>query len=456
MEYIPNIIFAILLTGMVGYFATNIRKMIRNIKLGKKVDRTDNQPERWKQMAMIALGQSKMVRRPIAGFLHVVVYVGFVIINIEVLEIVIDGLTGQHRIFAPFLGGLYDVLIATFEILAFLVLATVVIFWIRRNVMNIRRFLARELKGWPKNDANYILYFEVVLMCLFLTMNATDLAIQNGVLNGNFTSEAAMHYVHGNDITGSFPISSWITGWFSGLSFDTLVVIERACWWAHIVGILIFLNYLYWSKHLHIMLAFPNVFFAKLTPQGQFTNMEAVTAEVKLMMDPDADPFAAPAPGMEDEEPASLGANDIFDLNQVQLLNAYTCTECGRCTSECPANITGKQLSPRKIMMDTRDRLEEVGSVINKEGAWKDDGKTLLNDYITTEELWACTSCNACVEACPIGIDPLSIIMEMRRYLVLENSAAPTELNAMMSNIENNGAPWPYNQQDRLNWANEN
>ena len=451
MQYIPNIIFAILLIGMVGFFAMNIRRMIRNIKLGKKVDRTDRQPERWAQMAKIALGQSKMVRRPIAGILHIIVYVGFVIINIEVLEIIIDGLTGQHRIFAPFLGGVYGFLIATFEILAFLVLVSVVVFLVRRNIMNIRRFLARELKGWPKNDANYILYFEVVLMGLFLTMNATDLAIQNGVEAGTFTSEAAKHYIN----AGSFPISSWMTPWFEGLSFKTLHIIERACWWLHIVGILIFLNYLYWSKHLHIMLAFPNVWLAKLTPKGQFTNMEAVTAEVKLMMDPNADPFAAPAAGAVDEMPASLGASDIFDLNQVQLLNAYTCTECGRCTAECPANITGKLLSPRKIMMDTRDRLEEVGANINKNGKFVDDGKKLLNDHILTEELWACTTCNACVEACPIGIDPLSIIMDMRRYLVLENSAAPTELNTTMSNIENNGAPWPYNQQDRLNWANE-
>ncbi|BAO56546.1 (Fe-S)-binding protein [Nonlabens marinus] len=451
MEYLPNIIFAILLIGMVVFFATNIRKMIRNIKLGKEVDRSDRKGERWAQMARIALGQSKMIRRPIAGFLHVIVYVGFVIINIEVLEIIIDGLTGQHRIFAPFLGPVYDVLIATFEILAFLVLVSVIVFLLRRNIMNIRRFLARDLKGWPKNDANYILYFEVVLMALFLTMNATDLAIQQGVEAGRFTSEAATHYIS----AGSFPISSWMTPWFSDLSFETLLIIERTCWWLHIAGILIFLNYLYWSKHLHIMLAFPNVYLAKLTPQGQFTNMEAVTAEVKLMMDPNADPFAAPAEGADDAMPAALGANDIFDLNQVQLLNAYTCTECGRCSAECPANITGKKLSPRKIMMDTRDRLEEVGAVINKQGEWKDDGKTLLHNYITPEELWACTTCNACVEACPIGIDPLSIIMEMRRYLVLENSAAPTELNATMSNIENNGAPWPYNQMDRLNWANE-
>ncbi|MEP6279311.1 MAG: (Fe-S)-binding protein, partial [Nonlabens ulvanivorans] len=444
MEYIPNIIFTLLLIAGVGFFASNIKKMIRNIKLGKEVDRSDRKGERFAQMARIALGQSKMVRRPVAGFLHIVVYVGFVIINIEVLEIIIDGITGQHRIFAPFLGGVYDFLIATFEILAFLVLASVVVFWIRRNVMNIKRFIMGELKGWPKNDANYILYFEVVLMSLFLTMNAADFTIQQGVLTGQFTSEAALHYIN----AGSFPISGFIAPLFDGLSFETLHIIERACWWLHIVGILIFLNYLYWSKHLHIMLAFPNVYFAKLTPKGQLTNMEAVTKEVKMMMDPDADPFAAPDPSEADEVPAALGANDIFDLDQVQLLNAYTCTECGRCTSECPANITGKKLSPRKIMMETRDRLEDVGAVINKEGEWKDDGKTLLNDYITPEELWACTTCNACVEACPIGIDPLSIIMEMRRYLVLENSAAPTELNVTMGNIENNGAPWPYNQMD--------
>jgi heterodisulfide reductase subunit C len=451
MEYIPNIIFVLLLTAGVGYFASNIKKIIRNIKLGKKVDRSDRKGERFAQMARIALGQSKMVRRPIAGFLHVVVYVGFVIINIEVFEIIIDGITGQHRIFAPYLGSVYGVLIATFEILAFLVLATVVIFWLRRNVMNIKRFIMGELKGWPKNDANYILYFEVVLMTLFLTMNAADLSIQEGVLAGQFTSEAATHYIN----AGSFPISGFISPLFDGMSFESLLLIERTCWWLHIAGILIFLNYLYWSKHLHIMLAFPNVYFAKLTPKGQFTNMAAVTKEVKMMMDPNADPFAAPDPNEADEVPAALGANDIFDLDQVQLLNAYTCTECGRCTSECPASITGKKLSPRKIMMDTRDRLEEVGAVINEEGEWKDDGKTLLNDYITPEELWACTTCNACVEACPIGIDPLSIIMEMRRYLVLENSAAPSELNTTMGNIENNGAPWPYNQMDRLNWAKE-
>ncbi len=446
MEYIPQIIFALLLIAGIGYFTSNIRKLIRNIKLGKEVDRSDNKKERFMQMARIALGQSKMVRRPVAGFLHIIVYVGFVIINIEVLEIIVDGLFGTHRIFAPYLGGVYNFLIATFEILALLVLITVVVFWVRRNAMNIKRFTMGELKGWPKNDANYILYFEVVLMSLFLMMNATDFILQTRGVEG---------YAHTGEIFGSFPVSQYVAIFFETMADSTLIIIERTAWWIHIVGILIFLNYLYWSKHLHIMLAFPNVYFAKLTPKGQLTNMASVTAEVKMMMDPDADPFAAPDPAAMEEEPVSLGANDIFDLDQVQLLNAYTCTECGRCTSECPANITGKKLSPRKIMMSTRDRLEEVGAVINKEGEWKDDGKKLLNDHITTEELWACTTCNACVEACPIGIDPLSIIMEMRRYLVLENSAAPTDLNNALTNIENNGAPWPYNQQDRLKWADE-
>ncbi len=451
MTYLPNIIFVILLAVGVGYFARNIRKIIRNIKLGREVDRSDNKPERWAQMARIALGQSKMVRKPVSGFLHVIVYIGFVIINIEVLEIIIDGITGQHRIFAPYLGSLYNVLIGTFEILAFLVLVTVVIFWTRRNVMKIKRFMMGELNGWSKNDANLILYFEMVLMGLFLTMNATDLMIQQGVATGSFTSEAALHYTN----AGSFPISSFIAPFFEGMSFETLMMIERTCWWLHIAGILVFLNYLYWSKHLHILFAFPNVYLAKLSPKGQLTNMEAVTKEVKMMMDPTADPFATPDPATAGDIPANLGAKDIFDLNQVQLLNAYTCTECGRCTAECPANITGKKLSPRRIMMATRDRLEQVGANIDKNGTYVDDGLYLLNNHITTEELWACTTCNACVEACPIGIDPLSIIMEMRRYLVLENSAAPTELNATMTNIENNGAPWPYNQMDRLNWANE-
>ena len=437
MDYLPNIFFAIALFVGIGFFVMNILKLIRNIKLGKDIDRSDRKIERWKNMARIALGQSKMVSRPFAGFLHVIVYIGFVVINIEVLEIVIDGLFGTHRVFQPLLGNtIYGFLIGTFEILAFLVLVAVILFWLRRNIVQLKRFMSKEMKGWPKSDGNLILYFEIVLMSLFIVMNATDHTFQEANI-GN-------------------PISQFVAPWFSGYSLDTLATIEHTTWWVHIIGILIFLNYLYYSKHLHILLAFPNTFFANLNPNGQFNNLASVTSEVRMMMDPDADPYAMPEEGAEDEVPEKFGASDVTDLNWVQLLNAYTCTECGRCTSSCPANMTGKELSPRAIMMKTRDRLEEVGQNIDENGGvFKDDGKQLLNDYITPEELWACTSCNACVEECPIDIDPLSIIMDMRRYLVMEQSAAPQELNMMMTNIENNGAPWQYNQQDRLNWKDE-
>ena len=444
MSYLDNIFFAIILVLGVGYFTLNIKKILRNIKLGRDINRSDNPSERWKNMAMIALGQSKMVKRPIAGILHIIVYLGFVIINIEVIEIIIDGLFGTHRVLA-FMGTFYDILIGSFEILAALVLVSVIIFLVRRNVIKLKRFIHSDLKGWPKSDANYILYFEVVLMTLFLLMNAADYHLQN--VSGGFMD---FHPA------GSFPISQYISTLFDGVSNGTVYIIERTAWWLHITGILVFLNYLYFSKHLHILLAFPNTYFADLNPKGQFDNLESVTNEVKLMMDPNADPFAA-APADADTIPAKFGANDVQDLNWVQLMNAYTCTECGRCTSACPANITGKKLSPRKIMMDTRDRLVEVGNNIDaNKGVFVPDNKTLLNDYITAEELWACTSCNACVEECPVNISPLSIIMDMRRYLVMEQSAAPMSLNAMMTNVENNGAPWQYSQQDRLNWKNEN
>lgn len=435
MQYIPNILFAIALILGVGYFSRNVKKLIRNIKLGHDVDVSNQKNVRLNNMLRIAFGQSKMVVRPVAGIMHIIVYVGFVIINLEVLEIIIDGLFGTHRIFSQVLSdSVYGFLIGSFEILAVLVLLAVIVFWVRRNTIKLKRFLSAEMKGWPKNDANYILYFEVVLMCLFLTMNATDVPFQQ-MNSGNV-------------------ISGFIAPLFSGLPETTLHLIERSAWWLHILGILVFLNYLYFSKHLHILLAFPNTYFGSVEPKGQLNNLESVTNEVKLMMDPNADPFAAPS--NLDDVPAKFGASDVTDLSWLQLLNAYTCTECGRCTSECPANQTGKKLSPRKIMMDTRDRLEEVGKNIDANGGeFKDDGKQLLNDYITPEELWACTSCNACVEACPVSINPLSIIIDMRRYLVMEQSAAPMELNNMMSNVDNNGAPWPYNQMDRLNWASE-
>jgi len=440
MQYLPNIIFLIILITGIGYFTRNVKKLLRNINLGRGEMPADNKSQRFKNMTRIALGQTKMVVRPIAGFLHVIVYLGFIIINIEVLEIIIDGIFGTHRVFAP-LGKVYNILIASFEVLALLVILAVVIFWLRRNIIRIKRFIKPEMKGWPKMDADLILYIELVLMILFLTMNAADYQLQ--LLD-------TPHYTK----AGLFPVSQFITSVFEGMSVNGIILVERIAWWMHIVGILAFLNYLYYSKHLHILLAFPNTYYGKLTKQGQFTNLEAVTKEVKLMMDPNADPFAAPA---EDAPPPDkFGASDVMDLSKVQLLNAYTCTECGRCTSECPANLTGKKLSPRKIMMDTRDRLEEVGNNLNaNKGEFIDDGRQLLGDFISPEELWACTSCNACVEACPVSIDPLSIIISMRQYLVMEQSAAPSELNVMMGNIENNGAPWPFNQMDRLNWADE-
>jgi heterodisulfide reductase subunit C len=429
MYLIPNIIFGFILIVGIGFFIKNINKLKRNIKLGTEVSLSGPKKQRWINMVKIALGQSKMVRRPISGILHIIVYIGFVIINIELLEIVIDGLFGTHRIFSS-LGPIYGFLIGAFEILAVLVLASVIIFWLRRNVVKIKRFLNNEMKGWPKTDANLIIYFEIVLMVLFLTMNAADVEFQS-MNSGNL-------------------ISGFITPLFQGLPLN---IIERTAWWLHIIGILIFLNYLYYSKHLHILLAFPNTYFGSLSPKGYLENLDSVTKEVKIMMDPTVDPYANTDDNLSIEK---FGASDIFDLNRIQLLNAYTCTECGRCTSECPASQTGKKLSPRKIMMDTRDRIEEVGSNIDlNKGVFKNDGKQLIGDYITDEEIWACTSCNACVEACPVSINPLSIILEMRRYLVMEKSAAPAELNNMMTNIENNGAPWPYNQMDRLNWNNE-
>ena len=440
ISLIPNIIFIALFSFALYLFVKNVKKIYRNINLGISIDRTDNKKTRLLQMLRIAFGQSKMIDKPIVGLLHVVVYVGFLVINIELLEIIVDGTLGTHRVFAPFLGSFYNFLIAFFEIFAFLVIVSVIIFWIRRNMLNIKRFLSLEMKGWPKNDANIILYVEIVLMVLFLTMNGADLWIQQNAPEFNYIS------------AGSFPVSQYLLPLFDSFSSNSVFIIERSAWWLHIIGILCFLNYLYYSKHLHILLAFPNTYFANLNAKGKFTNLKSVTNEVKMMLDPSIDPYSSTS----SVEISKFGASDVFDLSKIQLLNAYTCTECGRCTSECPANQTGKKLSPRKIMMDTRDRMETVGKNIdNNKGKFVSDGKELLSDYISKEELWACTSCNACVEACPIGIDPLSIIMDMRRYLVMEKSDAPSELNNMMSNIENNGAPWPFNQMDKLNWKNE-
>lgn len=442
MEYIDNIIFFIALIVGFGIFFKSFQEIYRNIQLGKNIDRSDQPGKRWEVMGRVALGQSKMVKRPIAGFLHVIVYVGFVIINIELIEIIVDGIFGTHRFLAGILGAsLYNFFTATLEILAILVVIAVVLFFIRRNFYGIKRFQMKELFGWPKNDANWILVIEFALMMAFFTMNAADWILQQ-------RDVFAAH--------GSFPISSNLFGpILQNLGDNALVIMERGAWWFHFIGILFFMNYLYYSKHLHIILAFPNTWYSNLNPKGQFNNLDSVTAEIKLMMDPNADPYAAAPEADPNAVPEKFGAEDIFDLNKVQLMNAYSCTECGRCTDVCPANITGKKLSPRKIMMDTRDRLEEVGKNINKNGKFVDDGKKLLDDHILREEVWACTTCNACVEACPVLIDPLSIIVELRRFLVMEQSAAPQELNQMMTNVENNAAPWQYNQADRLKWASE-
>ncbi|MFL2634068.1 MAG: 4Fe-4S dicluster domain-containing protein [Candidatus Marisimplicoccus sp.] len=437
MNILPNIIFSILLITSVGFFIYNIKKLITVIKLGKPIDRTDNPKKRLSNMIRIALGQSKMVTKPVSGFLHVIVYIGFIIINIELLEILIDGVTGSHRFFSKYFNtNFYNFLIASFEIFALLVLISVILFWTRRNLVKIKRFLSNEMKGWPKFDADNILYFEIVLMLLFLSMNATDLILQERNFEGYYKA-------------GSFPVSSYMVPIFDSFETSTVYIFERVFWWLHITGIFFFLNYLYYSKHLHILLAFPNTYYANLENKGKFGILESVKNEVLLMFYPEKE---SQSNGNIDK----FGASDVLDLNWVQLMNAYSCTECGRCSDECPANLTGKKLSPRKIMMDTRDRLEKVSKNISiNKGKFAEDGERLLDNYITKEELWACTSCNACVEACPINIDPLSIIMDMRQYLIMEESSAHPDLNNMMNNIENNGAPWPYNQQDRELWIQE-
>ena len=438
MNLIPNIVFVVLLCIGGGFFIYNCKKLIRNIHLGKPINVQDNKKQRLKNMLRIALGQRKMTVRPVAAILHIIVYVGFFIINIELLEIVIDGIVGTHRIFAV-LGTFYNIVIGSFEVLALLVIVAIITFWVRRNLLKLSRFQKPELKGSAKKDANIILYAETTIMLLFLLMNAADAQLQ--ALN-------APHYLQ----AGYFPISKILIPLIESFSVGTLIIIERTCWWLHIIGILCFLNYLYYSKHLHILLAFPNTYFASLRPMGAFKVNEAITNEVKLMLNPEADPFATTTESAT--PPEKFGIQDVTDLTWVQLLSAYTCTECGRCTDECPANLTGKKLSPRAIMMKTRDRIEEVGRNIDRhKGKFEPDGKTLLGDYITAEELWACTTCNACVEACPVSINPLEIIMDMRQYVVMEQSGAPNELNMMMNNIENNGAPWAYSQADRLQWA---
>lgn len=429
MHWISQILFALCLGAGIWFFAGRVRFIRRNILLGKDIDLSDNPASRWKQMFWVAMGQSKMAKRPVAFVFHLFVYLGFVLINIEVLEILLDGLLGTHRLFS-FMGGIYNVAISFFEILALLVLVACVVFLARRFVVKVPRLNAPELKGWPIKDATTILIVEIVLMAALLKMNAADQILQ---------ARKAEHYIH----AGSFPVSHFLVPMIEGFSTEFLVFVERGAWWFHFIGILLFLNYVPYSKHWHIIMSFPNVYYTPLKPKGLFTNMESVTTEVKLMMDPSATPPEGYEP------PAGFGVRDVQDLTWKNLMDAYTCTECGRCSSVCPANLTGKKLSPRKIMMDTRDRLEEVGR--NLDAATTDDKD--LHSYISAEELWACTTCNACGEACPVNINPLDIIVQMRQYQVMEKSAAPAELNNMFTNLENNGAPWQMSQMEKANWT---
>ena len=438
MQLAQQILFIFLSAVSIWLFTKKVKEISRNIKLGRDEDISDNKPQRWKNLLLLAFGQKKMFRNPLVAVLHFFVYAGFVIINIEVLEIVLDGIFGTHRMFSPVLGGFYTFLINSFEVLALLVLVSVIIFLIRRNIIKLKRFVSKDLDGWPRSDANYILLIEIVLMSLFLFLNASDTLLQ---------ARGVEHYAA--HPTGNFIISQYLHPLLNGIGNEGLQIIERGCWWLHIVGIFAFLNYLPYSKHLHIVLAFPNAWYANLQPMGKIENMESIQKEVLYAMQPEL------IPAGEQAAPQKFGAKDIMDLSWKNLMDAYSCTECGRCSAACPANQTGKLLSPRKIMMDTRDRMEVVGKNINTNKEFKDDGKSLLHDYISVEELRACTTCNACVQECPVSINPLDIILELRRYLVMEESNSPQEWAGMFSNVENNFAPWKFSPDERDKWVEE-
>jgi heterodisulfide reductase subunit C len=436
MQLVQQILFILLTAAAIWIFVRKVKFISRNIKLGRD-EELEPDPKRWKNVLLMAFGQKRMFDKPLVASLHFAVYAGFIIINIEIFEIILDGIFGTHRLFAPYLGNVYTFVIDFFEVLAFLVLTACVIFLVRRNIVRVRRLNMKELNGWPRSDANYILIFEIVLMSLFLIMNSADRTLQ------------LRSYEHYHNV-GPFWISSNIAPLFQNLSDQTLISMERGAWWLHIAGVFVFLNYLPYSKHLHIILAFPNTYYARLQPQAQMTNMPEIQKEVLYAMQPETVPSDA-----SQEEHRKFGAKDITDLSWKNLLDAYTCTECGRCTAACPANQTGKILSPRKVMMDTRDRMETIGNNIDKNGNFVDDGRSLLHDYISTEELWACTSCQACVQVCPVLINPLHIINQLKRYLALEESNQPSEWNGMYSNIENNFAPWKFSPDERDKWAEE-
>jgi ferredoxin len=436
MQIVQQILFILISAFAIGLFAKKVKEIRRNILLGRDEEISDNKSQRWRNVLLLAFGQKKMFRNPLVAVLHFFVYAGFIIINIEILEIILDGVLGKHRMFAPAIGPLYQILIGCFEILAVLVLLGCLIFLTRRNIIKLKRFISKDLDGWPRSDANYILITEIILMALFLTMNTADQVLQ---------SRGAEHY----HLTGNFWITGSFTSLMNGMSNSSLIFIERGCWWLHIIGVFAFMNYLPYSKHLHIILAFPNAYYARLEPMGKMENMPEIQKEVLYAMQPEL------APAGDVQAPKKFGAKDISDLSWKNLLDAYSCTECGRCSAACPANQTGKLLSPRKIMMDTRDRAEEIGRNINRNGEYKEDGKSLLHDYISVEELRACTTCNACVQECPVSISPLDIILQLRRYLVMEESNSPPEWTAMFSNVENNFAPWKFSPDERDKWAEE-
>ena len=436
MHIVSQIAFALLAATAVALFTRNVRRLIRNIRLAKPYWPADRKNERWRRLILNALGQKKMFKKPIPAFLHFFVYAGFIIINVEILEIILDGLLGQHRLFKPLLGDIYPLLINFFEFLAITVLLGCAIFLVRRNILKVARLNSSDISRWPRMDANIILTTEIILMAAFLSMNAADQVLQG---------RGEGHYI----ATGSFYFSSMLMPMFNSCSTGSLMMFERTAWWLHIIGVFAFLNYLPYSKHLHILFAFPNTWYSKLEPQGKMQNMPEIQREVQLMLDPSAAANMDAAPA----EPGRFGAKDVVDLRTTDLLSAFSCTECGRCTSACPANITGKKLSPRKIMMDTRDRAEEIGRGMDKQGKDYKDEKSLLGDYISHEEIMACTSCQACVEACPVNIDPLSIINQLRRYIIMEEAASPGQWNTMFGNIENNQAPWQFSPADRFKWA---
>jgi heterodisulfide reductase subunit C len=433
MEMAFQGIFFVITALAVWLFSKRLAHLRKLILMGKDWEPEGNRSERWRNLVMLALGQKKMFRNPLVAVMHLIIYAGFIIINIEVLEIMIDGIAGTHRVFLPLLGNFYGFLINSFEILAALVIVVCVIFLARRNIIKLKRFVSHDLEGWPRTDANFILITEIILMSLFIFMNACDRTLQT-------------YHVEGYHETGRFLISDQLIGWIKNMSEINIMTIERFCWWLHIIGIFAFLNYLPYSKHLHILFAFPNAYFARKKPMGEMVNMPHVQQEVVYMMQPELAPTTASAP-------LQFGAKDATDLSWKNLLDAFSCTECGRCSTACPANQTGKKLSPRKIMMDTRDRMEEIGRNLKKDGSFEPDGKTLLHDYITVEELRACTTCNACVQECPVSISPLEIIVELRRSLVMEESNAPQEWNGMFGNIENNFAPWKLSPDDRDGWT---